>query len=142
MGVLTKCIGNIIKGRQAIDYAHVRERKEFYKELVKLGLILEDVEMDAADESYQVGQSMNVDDYISMQAIEEDAEAERAILEAETKAQEEANKETKGNEDKEKKTTGVVDPISRMEKIGVVLLDENNEPYDILVQKIDVGAYY
>ena len=98
--------------------------------------------MDVADESYQDGQSMNVDDHISMQAIEEDAEAERAILEAEAKAQEEANKETKGNEDKEKKTVGVVDPVSKMEKIGQVLLDENNDPYDILVQKVDIGAYY
>ncbi|KAG2217935.1 hypothetical protein INT45_004062 [Circinella minor] len=133
-------------GRQAIDYAYTRERKELYKELVKLGLTIEDVEMDTDDEINQDEQSMNIDEYITMQAIEEDAEAERAILEAEAKAEEEATKENIENEDKdkdkEKKTVGVVDPASKMQKIGQVLFDENNDPYDILVQKVDVNAYF
>ncbi|KAI9264234.1 hypothetical protein BDA99DRAFT_51448 [Phascolomyces articulosus] len=128
------------KGLRAIDYAHSRGRKEFFDELVKVGITLEDVEMETADDVEEGEQSMIVDEYIAMQAIEEDAEAERALLKAEAKARAEANGDSQ--EEEKEDETHVVDPLSKMTNIGRLAVDENNVPYDIMVQKVEVGAYY
>ncbi|KAI8149897.1 ankyrin repeat-containing domain protein [Fennellomyces sp. T-0311] len=125
------------KGLRPIDHANARERKAVYEALVELDITLGDVEM---GEDSNEDMDMNADDHIAMQVIEEDAEAERAVLEAEAKAAADARGEKSEVETKEKAT---VDPASQMEKIGQIALDEEDKPYDIMLQKIDVtGGYY
>lgn len=94
---------------------------------------------ETADPSTLIGSETMDLDYITLQSTEEDAEAERAILEAELKAK--SNNEDTQMQDSEDDDKPKVDPYSKMEKIGRIV-EENGRPLDIMVQKIDVSTGY
>ncbi|KAI9315378.1 poly polymerase catalytic domain-containing protein [Dichotomocladium elegans] len=126
------------EGNRALDYARMRQRENLSNVLVKYGApVPVDIPM---IENESVNPMDTDDDFISMQAVEMDADEERENLEKEAAAKKRMESDTKLKDAQEKKgKSNGVDPLSKLEKIGVLLMDDDDRPYDIMIQKIDVG---
>ncbi|KAF7723583.1 hypothetical protein EC973_001824 [Apophysomyces ossiformis] len=114
------------KGRRAIDYAQLRCRKAIYDELLKLG-----VSPPSQDLSTDDSLTDDIDmDSISLDNVEEDADAERARLQLE--------KDAKRGPTEEKEEPVTIDQYSQLQHIGIVALDFDNQPFDIMLMKVDI----
>lgn len=132
-------------GRTAIDYARICQRSTMYETLLQLGAKpaeSDDIVMQEEEEA--VVQSMSMDtEYISLQAVETDAEEERQLLQAEEVAAATANKQFSYTAVAEKEEEEYeIDPYANMGKTGEIARDENGEPYDIMLQKIGLSVSY
>lgn len=85
-------------------------------------------------------QSLSMDtEYISLQAVENDAEEERELLEAEALAAAD-NEDSHMDIVEEEKYE--IDAYANMDKTGEITRDEQGEPYDIMLQKIGLSIGY
>ncbi|KAI9010901.1 ankyrin repeat-containing domain protein [Phycomyces nitens] len=114
------------QGRSSISHARSRFSKDAYNKLIKSG-----VDPDSEDDITETEDMMEITDFIPSQTIEQDADAERAILQARVNAL----KEDVVMEDKKPIE---VDPHSNLGNIGYVVCDDDDEPYDIMVMKIEI----
>jgi isoaspartyl peptidase/L-asparaginase-like protein (Ntn-hydrolase superfamily) len=95
----------------------------------------DDIETESEDMETEDVSSMDVD-FISSLVVEEDADKERAILQ-EAKDAKRLDKHKHTKESKEKKA--VVDPYSKLEKVGVVAVDEDGSELDIMLLKAEIS---
>lgn len=123
-------------GNSPIYYSYERKNKEMYEAMIRIEPTCEvsqyDKEPDNKDDS-----SMEID-FISTQKVDEDAQIERAILQKE-KDLEKAKDKIPTHDDHN--SVVKVDTYSNLEKVGYVMLDENNQAYDIMLIKVEISNY-
>lgn len=77
-------------------------------------------------------------DHISLVEVDNDAQIERENLQK-IKDLEKANDETtKVNEDDEKLK---VDSYAKLDKVGIISVNEANQPYDIMLMKVELNGW-
>ncbi|KAG0181661.1 hypothetical protein DFQ29_007537 [Apophysomyces sp. BC1021] len=118
------------KGLRAIEYAQMRSCQTLYNALVSLGAHLP-LESMITDENR--GNDIDID-RISLETVEQDADAERMILQL--------KEDAKKRPENESKDVVEVDRYSQLQDIGFVALDDNRKPLDIMLIKIDVKYSY
>lgn len=120
--------------KSPICYAYARKNKLLYDTLIGFGL----VKFNSYDKEPKPNDSLPMEiDFISTQKVDEDAQIERAILQKE-KDIENANKLiAHDNQD----LLAEVDKFSKLGKVGYIMLDENNQPYDTMLTKVDIMSY-
>ncbi|KAI9309588.1 ankyrin repeat-containing domain protein [Cunninghamella echinulata] len=115
------------KGKRPCELAMLYNRKDLYDALVKFGAkpAKPIIEPNTNDDTMDI-------EMISLNTVEEDAEAERQLLQAAF----EAKKKKKPVPTTEKNKI-VIDPYSKLQKVGTIVFD-NGEPYDIMIMKVEV----
>ena len=73
-------------------------------------------------------------DYISTKKVDEDAQIEREKLQQKKNKQ----KAKEGVQDDSEKDTVQVDPYSKLEKVGTIVMDSENKAYDTMLIKVDI----
>jgi hypothetical protein len=92
----------------------------------------------SSDESMEEDLPMDID-YVTTQKVDEDAQIEREILQKQKDLEKAKNKQVTNKQDDD--GTVKVDSYSNLEKVGSVMLDENNKPYDIMLMKVEVRGW-
>lgn len=77
-------------------------------------------------------------DYISLVEVDNDAQIERENLQRIKDLEKAGDKTTKVNEDDEKLE---IDSYAKLDKVGVISLNEANQPYDIMLMKVELNSW-
>lgn len=80
-------------------------------------------------------------DYITTTKVDEDAQIEREILQKRKDLEKAKKRAAEGRKDDEEEEAVKVDPYSKLEKVGSIMLDENNQPYDIMLLKVEIRGW-
>lgn len=123
------------QGNTPITYAYQRSNKQLFECLTRLEPTIKNINLEEDHTSHSAEYAMEVDS-ISMHQIDEAANLEREFL------QKEHDAKTKKDGIKEKDDVKAkVDPYSKLEKVGYVECDEADEPYDIMLLKVNINSW-
>ncbi|KAG0800420.1 hypothetical protein G6F22_002250 [Rhizopus arrhizus] len=123
------------QGNTPITYAYQRSNKQLFECLTQLEPTIKNITLEEDHTSHGTENMMEVD-FISMHQIDEAAQLERELL------QEEHDAKKKKDGIKEKvDMKAKVDPYSKLEKVGYVECDGADEPYDIMLLKVNINSW-
>lgn len=123
------------QGNTPITYAYQRSNKQLFECLTRLEPTIKNINLEEDHTSHGAEYAMEVDS-ISMHQIDEAANLEREFLQKEH----DAKKKKDGIKEKVD-AKAKVDPYSKLEKVGYVECDEADEPYDIMLLKVNINSW-
>ncbi|RCH89506.1 hypothetical protein CU098_003095 [Rhizopus stolonifer] len=129
-----------VHGVPLVLYAYHRSNKELYKTLLSLDPTLQYFVSEnyrSSDFDFENRPSLMSVDYIPTTKVDEDAQIERAKLQH-AKDIESAKS---GNKRQEKDELLKVDSYSKLERVGEIVLDENDIPYNIVLMKVELNSW-
>ncbi|KAG2201741.1 hypothetical protein INT47_002001, partial [Mucor saturninus] len=118
-----------------VCYAFERKNKSLYDALRKLRIRYNITQRNIS--AHSDDPSMEID-FISTQQVDLDAQIEREILQKEKDL---AKPKDSLVTDDDCNVATIVDAYSNLEKVGYVMVDENNGPYDTMLIKVELPSY-
>jgi hypothetical protein len=112
-----------------------QNRKDHHDALVEYGARPASLDTTATYDDNDVPEDRMDVEQIPLSTVEMDAEAERVVLQELA----ESRKKKKPIQPTTDDNKAVVDPYSKLEKIGTIVFDQG-EPYDIMIMKVEVGS--